>query len=64
MLKQEIIISEFEQGKTIFVCDNLIAIRSCRKLVRIKLQHIKDSLEEETLIVLAENKPIGLYIDL
>ena len=62
MLKQEIIISEFEQGKTIFVCDNLIAIRSCRKLVRIKLQHIKDSLEEETLIALAENKPIGLYI--
>lgn len=62
MLKQEIIISEFEQGKTIFVCDNLIAIRSCRKLVRIKLQHIKDSLEEETLIALVENKPIGLYI--
>ena len=62
MLKQEIIISEFEQGKTIFVCDNLIAIRSCRKLVRIKLQHIKDSLEEETLITLVENKPIGLYI--
>ena len=62
MLKQEIIINEFEQGKTIFVCDNLIAIRSCRKLVRIKLQHIKDGLEEETLATLVKNKPIGLYI--
>lgn len=62
MLKQEIIISEFEQGKTIFVCDNLIAIRSCRKLVRIKLRHIKDWLEEETLITLVENKPIGLHV--
>ena len=62
MLRAEITISEFERGNTIFVCNNLIAVRSCRKLVRIKLRHVNDWLEEETLATLVEKKPIGLHI--
>lgn len=55
----EKIIKDFENGKVIFVCEDLVSMRSCRKFVRIKLPYITDELQETEMAQILENKTIG-----
>ena len=55
----EKIIEDFENGKVIFICEDLVSMRSCRKFVRIKLPYITDELQETEMARILENKTIG-----